>query len=477
MLRAGDRVGVGVSGGADSVGLLLILLESREVLGIRLAAVHFNHRLRGPESEADERFVEDLARRQGLEYVAAGEDVKGIAKREGWNLEDAARRLRYGFFESLVKEQKVDRVAVGHTAEDQAETVLAHLIRGTGPAGLAGIYPVAGSVIRPLLEVRREELREFVKLRGEAWREDSTNQDASRTRVRIRKTLLPLLAESFQPAIVERLCHLAEFCRNDEAFWSALTEDRMRRHARKERGRIAVGGGEIAAPRMSPGEGSERADGKAARVAVGGRLVRELYGEVRGERGGLTAEHVARVIEFARTGQSGQQIELPGGVIVEREFEEIFFAKSERSVRRTESARKTEAAAGYAYAVEWGKSREASVAIAEIGVRLRLKLIDWPERARETKELGAALDAERLRGPLEVRNWRPGDSYRPAGHRRAVKVKEMFQRRRIGMRERVRLPLLTSGGEIVWGRGLPPAAGFAVRSGSKQGVVIAEERL
>src|SRR5690242_8811877 len=138
MLRAGERVGVGVSGGADSVALLLLLLELREKLGIVLSVAHVNHKLRGKASDADEKFVAKLAAKHGLMFHVTSVDVAGRAKREKANLEDAARRTRYEIFARLVEEGKVDRVAVAHTADDQAETVLAHLLRGTGLAGLGG---------------------------------------------------------------------------------------------------------------------------------------------------------------------------------------------------------------------------------------------------------------------------------------------------------------------------------------------------
>src|SRR5271156_2145123 len=160
MLIAGNRVGVAVSGGADSVALLRLLDRLRDELGITLAVVHFNHALRGAGSEADAGFVAELAGALGLECLAAREDVGAEASRQGWNLEDAARRLRYAFFERGINQGKGTHPAVAHTADDQGETVLAHLIRGTGPTGLAGIYPDARSLIRPLHGIARQDFHD-----------------------------------------------------------------------------------------------------------------------------------------------------------------------------------------------------------------------------------------------------------------------------------------------------------------------------
>ena len=166
MLRPGDVAGVAVSGGADSVAQLFLLEKLREALGIRLLVLHFNHQLRGGESDADQQFVSELARGKGLEFIVGHEDVAARARETASNLEDVARKCRYDFFAELVRGGRVTRVSVGHTADDQAETVLAKIIRGTGPTGLAGIYPAAGHVVRPLISIRRAELREFLQKRG-----------------------------------------------------------------------------------------------------------------------------------------------------------------------------------------------------------------------------------------------------------------------------------------------------------------------
>jgi tRNA(Ile)-lysidine synthase len=193
LIAPGDRIGVAVSGGADSVALLRILQNIRQDLGVTLLVVHFDHMLRGEDSTADARFVKDLAGKLNLEFVAASEDVAASAALHGWNLEDAARRLRYAFFERVCVRGEATRIAVAHTAQDQAETVLAHLIRGTGPSGLAGIYPTMGSVIRPLLEIQRQDLRDYLKSLHQPWREDATNRDTKRLRARIREQLIPML--------------------------------------------------------------------------------------------------------------------------------------------------------------------------------------------------------------------------------------------------------------------------------------------
>ena len=217
-------------------------------LGITLLVVHFNHGLRGAESEQDASFVAELARTRNSEFVLGSEDVATIADQNGWNLEDAGRRQRYAFFQQLVEAGRATRIAVAHTADDQAETVLAHILRGTGPAGLGGIHPAIGPVVRPLLGVRREELRSYLREIGQPWREDMTNKDLLRTRARIREQLLPLLQRDFSPQVVDRLSDLARLSREEAAFWSAFVEDRFRSLVRSDNGILSVATSDLLAP-------------------------------------------------------------------------------------------------------------------------------------------------------------------------------------------------------------------------------------
>jgi len=279
LLKAGDRLGVAVSGGIDSIALLRLLLELRGELGIVLSVVHFNHKLRGAESDADEQFVAGLAREPDLEFHFDSGDVAGHARAEGVSVEAAARELRYGFFRYLLGENeakspclateercgapqqdgesenlylnikiptlsqrtregwgtraravlRLDKLATGHTLDDQAETVLMRMIRGAGPRGLGGIYPripvedddgdICGEIVRPLLGIRRCELEQYLKHIGQPWREDSTNFDATLTRNRVRQLVVPLLEKEFNPAVAENLAELAEIARGEEDYW------------------------------------------------------------------------------------------------------------------------------------------------------------------------------------------------------------------------------------------------------------------
>jgi tRNA(Ile)-lysidine synthase len=468
MLRAGDRVAAAVSGGGDSVALLLLLEELRAELGITLYVLHVNHQLRGAESDADEQFVAGVARSRGLEFLSLRRDVAAEARREGLNLEEAARRIRYAFFDEVVRSGRAARVAVAHTADDQAETVLAHLLRGTGPTGLAGIHPVMGNVIRPLIGARRAALREFLIERGQTWREDASNLDATRLRARIRQKLLPSLAAEFQPAIVEHLAALAGLARSDEAFWRALLDERFEALVARESAGLAIRVPDLLQPLALPAGALE-----AVRTRLLRRIVAELKAERRGPRGQLTAQHVQQVLHLATEGHSGNRIQLPAGIVVERSFDRLIFSSpGESAARETPQAAPT-----YEYSVELPQRGTADVTVAEIRRRVRLKLIDWPAPASDTRASEVALDAELLRPPLVLRNWRPGDAYRPCGSRSVRKLKRLFLDRRVDVRERAGWPVLTSAGRVAWASGMPAAAEFAARPETRAGLLIDEETL
>ena len=479
MLLAGDRVGVGVSGGADSVALLRLLEQLSAELGIRLTVLHFNHQLRGAESDSDESFVAQLAAERGIEFLAGREDVTAAARAHGWNLEDAARRLRYAFFASVVKAGRVTRVAVAHTADDQAETVLARLVRGTGPAGLAAIYPVKGHVVRPLLEIRRAELRAYLATLGQSWREDASNLDLTRLRARLRHQILPVLERELQPAIVEHLGRLAEMAREDESFWAALVAERMATLTRRESGRMGIRCDDL----LAPLGGTIGGAGAEAQRALARRMVRGMLGALRGDARQLTARHVEQVLHLAEKCPSGHRSELPGA-LVERSFDWVWFEVAapgtSPETRSPAAASKTISSAGgeFSRMVHLGSAGEdTTVAVPEIGRRFRLKVIDWSGEARETTLRQGAIDGELLRPPLLLRNWHPGDSLRPQGRRRPYKLKQFLREGRVAVRERQGWPVLTSAGALVWARGLPVAAEFSPGESTRTGVLITEEAM
>jgi tRNA(Ile)-lysidine synthase len=315
--RPGLKLAAAVSGGADSVALLTLLSETRSQLGIVLSAVHFNHKLRGKSSDADEKFVTALAEKFGVTLHIGRADIAGRARREKANLEDAARRARYSFFEKLVAQGLIDVSATAHTMDDQAETVLAHILRGTGIPGLAGIHPCTESVRRPLLDFRRAELRNYLRAKKQPWREDATNRDTIRSRARMRKKLLPLLVREFNPSAVEHLAGLAARARQQASFMEHLAAQLFEKLAARSESTTRITLAHLLDP-MLLGQPD-------AASALRNALVERIVAHQKARPGQLSAVHIEAIVRLAQHGEPGKRLQLPGGVEVLREKDALVF--------------------------------------------------------------------------------------------------------------------------------------------------------
>jgi len=443
LLKPGDRVGVAVSGGTDSVALLRVLLEVRGELGIVVAGVlHFNHKLRGKESDDDERFVRALAEKHGLEFRRAEADTAALAKQSGEGMEAAARRLRHDFFADALRRHTLDVVATGHTLDDQAETVLMRLLRGAGTRGLAGILPrkrvelaeaEQGCIVRPLLGARRSELAEYLRALRQDHREDASNRDPKFLRNRIRQELLPLLERGYNPRIAETLAQTAEIARAEQLDWERQVGEAWR---------------ELARWKAEPGAGRglllDAAGLARQSVALQRRLMQHACERLAGSP---TFEQVEAVRALAA--RPGGTVELPGRVRAVREGGELrLWVEQERSV------------AGAEY--EYPLTVPGEVALREVGLRLRAQGL-VPRLAPEKSGLALA----REDSVLVVRNWRPGDRFHPQHSKRPKKVKELLTERKITGRERALWPVVAAGERIVWLRGWGMAADAVAEPGSE----------
>jgi tRNA(Ile)-lysidine synthase len=484
-ISAGKRIGVAVSGGADSVALLRLLIELRKELGIVLSVVHFNHKLRGKASDADEKFVAKLAGQYRLPFFVDRENVGAKAKQQRANLEDTARRSRYAFFDRLAAEGQLDRVAVAHTADDQAETVLSHILRGTGIAGLGGIHPETGIVFRPLLKVRRADLRSYLRSLNQRWREDATNRDTTRTRARIRHKLLPFLEKQFQGAVVEHLGQLSELAREDDAWLETSAELHLQCAAKQEEGggwrlpiiELRLDAAHDTAGTLGRAQGiMRRADRTApdgpmspASEALGKRMIRLLVKRAKPHSGQLGVVHVEAVLRLAQDPDSGKSLHLPGGVEIRRERDSLLF----RPLQKRGQTVAREPFQSFAQPIDLTDG-QAELRLVEHSQVLRFRVIDWPAEGRETSKTGAVLDRDKLVEPLVVRNWQPGDSLRPLGHQKHHTLSRLLNELGVSRWAKASWPVLTCGGKIAWCRGLPAATEFAAGAATRKGVAIVE---
>ena len=429
LMRAGDRVAVAVSGGADSVVLLRILLELRSELGIVLAVAHFNHQLRGDGSQADEAFVVDLARQHGLEFSAGRADVREHAVNSKQSVEAAGRELRYRWLRQLAEEQRFDSIATAHTLNDQAETVLLKILRGAGTRGLAGIYPELFTdaqkkirIVRPLLCVTRDEVEGYLSAAGQSWREDESNLDHRIARNRVRHELLPLLAREYNPNIRQVLSDTADLSRAEEEYWQALVER------------------ELVSRMQQPQQFSLENFAKLP-LALQRRLLRR-FAETEGLA--LDFEHVELLLRCAR----GElpKTELAGGWTAARRGECLELRAPGREP----------ASVGYEYTLPI----PGEVQLAEVGLTVRAMILR-EQFVKETSEPDNLLSAELLGTKLTIRNWRPGDRFWPLHTSSEEKLKRLFAEKHIPAEQRPSWPVALSGVRIVWVRGFPVARAFA----------------
>jgi tRNA(Ile)-lysidine synthase len=438
MFHHGERLGVAVSGGADSLCLLHALLALQPEFALDLSILHVDHNLRGPESRADAQFVHNCAQHLGLPF-----HLTTLALDLGsGNLEQEARRARHGFFLGLIRSGVVQKVALGHTRSDQAETVLFRLLRGAGSAGLAGIRPVTSSgLVRPLLQVTRLQVEGWLKERSIAWREDSTNQELRFNRNRIRRQLIPQLEAEWNPALPETLAQTADWALEEERYWSGeiprlLTPDWVR--FAKTPGAAVLDTNRL----------------NHLPVAVARRVIREVVNRVKDDLLGVSFAHVEAIRQLAASAEGSGRVQI-AEVEVVRSFHWLRFAKPDAGGR------------------DWEVPLDVSsgAVVSPVGyVVLELTLnkgvynrsvdtLDW-ERVGERAGDGGGV-------PLVLRNWRPGDRYQRQGHTGTEKIKTLFQEHQIPLWERQNWPVLTVGGLIAWAGKFGPAEQFAANPDSR----------
>ncbi|MEA5114043.1 MAG: tRNA lysidine(34) synthetase TilS [Geobacteraceae bacterium] len=434
MFRAGEKVVVAVSGGVDSVALLDIL-AGLESLGLELVVAHLNHNLRGDESDADAAFVADLAFRYGLPFESGSADVLALSREWGMSLEESGRAARYRWLDSVAQKHGAEKIALGHHADDQAETVLLRLLRGAGTTGLAGMRPLSsGRYARPLLYATRAEIIGYAEKKGISFRYDSSNDDTLFLRNRIRHELLPEL-RTYNPAISERLSVAAEILAADEEVLESLVA------------------GVFNGAANPGGDGVTLALGKVCAQPAGirFRLYRRALLEANGTLARISLVHLRQIEDLARSGRVNGQLHLPGGVRVRRRYDELVFP----CLREIPDPGTWEMLL-----------KEPGCYLLPDGSTLSLAMVPPPENWRAVPSLTAYLDPVAASFPLLARTFRAGDRLRPLGMTGSKKVKDLFIDEKVPADLRRRLPLLFARGTLLWVGGVRVAEDARVRPGS-----------
>lgn len=434
LLPEGAAVGIAVSGGADSMGLLDFLADLAPARRLRLVVLHLDHGFR-TEAADDARFVADAARARGLPFH--GGQIRILAK---GNLEALARRARYGFFAEAAARLGVDRIALGHTADDQVETLLERLLRGAGRTGLAAMQPIRDAegilLLRPFLSTRREAIRADLSSRGIMFREDAMNQDSRFTRVRIRQEILPHL-RTLSPGLDEILLRTAEVLGEEEAFLTRLADEAL----------VAA----LRPVRFGIDRGETRLDRAVLRRVprpVLRRCLRAAAARTAGAAAGATAaghRHLEAIEELLSAGRTGDHLHLPLGLSVHLERDLLVFTP----------ARETGPA----------PVPESEVAVPGITRVDALGIVVVTSRHPRTEVVvdlargggAAVLDAAAIRGPIRVRTRRDGDRMTPLGMSGSKKLQDLLSDAKIPRRLRDAVPILVDDEGILWAAGIRQA--------------------
>ena len=438
LIRPGDKILAAYSGGPDSTALVNLLVELGREWPLEISLAHFNHKLRRTAAR-DERFVRAAAHRWGLPLFAKCRDVKAYARRKALNLEEAGRELRYDFLKKTAAKIGANKIATGHTMNDQAETVLMRLLRGTGRRGLGGISPIIeGTIIRPLLGIERQSLAVYLRKRGLKFCRDETNEDRRFLRNKVRLRLIPYLQKNYDAGIIRHLARLASLLQEEDDFLDQVTREKCRR--------LIMGTG--MAQRL------DRRSLFSLPMALARRCVRQFLRGLKGDLRGISYDDVDAVLGLAE----GKDLHLKKGLFLRREGGFIFKRETSRPPRP--------------YQYLW--TGRGILTVGEAGIEFQGRKIRKTRIREYLFDDGSRCycDAEKLDFPLMIRNRRDGDRYRPLGSPGRKKLKEIFRARGISVQDRDRLPLFLCREKIVWVPGLPVAEEFRLTSETKTVFVL-----
>ncbi|NLJ87278.1 MAG: tRNA lysidine(34) synthetase TilS [Epulopiscium sp.] len=417
MIDKEDKIVVGVSGGADSICLLHILKELSKDYPFEITAVHVNHGLRGKEADEDESFVRDICRQWDISFNAFHIDIKEEAKRRKSSEEEAGRKARYEIFEKLRKEINANKIAVAHNMNDQAETVLMQLFRGSGMKGLAGIPLIRANIIRPLLAVSREEIEDYCKNNHIPFRQDSTNVLNIYTRNKIRNELIPLIKENFNPNIVGSLYNLAHLLREEDDYLESIAQESFKQVLKEKNTDYIVLDNNIF---------------NSYNIVIQRRLLRIAIKELIGNIKDIEYNHITDIIELSYKG-TGKRISLPRGLVVKKQYDDLLLQVSENKDL------------SFCYNIP----TQGSIVIKEAGIKVETRILDKKTfKLFNQNTYTKSFDYDKIKDTLQIRTRCEGD--RIFFEEGSKKLKKFFIDEKIPKDNRNQIPLLADGNRILW---------------------------
>jgi len=420
MILPDDIVVVGVSGGADSMALLHVLLRMSQEIKLHLFAVHIEHGIRGKPSEEDALFVEEYCRKNQVPCEVRYMDVKKIAREQKMTLEQAGRAARYQVFDEVAERLHAQKIAVAHHMDDQAETILLHLLRGSGLKGLVGMEPIReGRIIRPFIGVSRQQILDYCHAFGIPYRTDHTNFDTQYTRNRVRLELIPYLEKHFNPEIRFTLSRTSDILRVEEDFLEQQTASVYADVVRK-----GENGLRIILNRFA-----------LLHKAMQRRIIRMLVEELAGGTQDVELRHIEEVIELCLQGGTGQGLDMPGGVRVTKGYDHAYFS------------RMSDEKEDFCYPIP----KNGQVSIPSMHARLVCSVQEGlPPDLTSHGPYVQYFDADRWPEDAVIRFRRNGDRIHPLGSPGSKKLKDYFIDRKIDRWERDKIPIIASGSQVLW---------------------------
>jgi tRNA(Ile)-lysidine synthase len=425
MLSGEERVLVALSGGPDSVCLLYVLKNLRDEFRLDLHALYADHGLRPEETSVEIEFCRKLCEKLDLPFITKSIDVKSYVKERRINRQEAARELRYQVFEETAFEINAKKLALGHTADDQAETLLMRIMRGSGPTGLSGIPPVRGKFIRPLIEIERQQIEMYLQKEKIDYIVDSSNLKEDYLRNKVRLSFMPMI-RAVNPNIIDTLSRTAAIFREEERYFEILvTKTLIRLISRKTNSRIELF--------LGPLEAMEK--------VILRRTLRRAIDETRGLRG-IDFIHVEDIIYLIKKGKAGDRLCLPKGMRAIKDYS-VLILTSEPPLTLDKY---TLEVPGKLVLKEEGVFIAASIYENKLSEIKDFKLTTLDARLGTT----IVLDAEKMIFPLIVRSREKGDFFYPLGFGKKKKLQDFFVDEKVPRDERDAVPLVVSGEDIVW---------------------------
>ena len=434
MLKPKDSVIIGVSGGPDSVALLNILFKLAPHLSLILGVAHLNHCLRQNDSDKDAEFVESVAATFDLPCYVQKRNVRRYQREHKLSLEEAARRVRYEFLEQIANTYQYDKIALGHHADDNAELVLMNLLRGTGTLGLSGIPPKRGEkIIRPMIRIKRSDIMDFLDQNQLKCVFDRTNADTRHLRNRVRHDLIPMLKTAYNPNISEMLNRLSSIVRSEEEW----IEDLVQPFFEKAVLRIRQSQIELSVPVLN-----------RYHKALQRRIVRLALSKAKGDLRRIGFANIDSAIDLLVKKSSFGKIDLPAGIRIQRDQDTVHIFRAQRLATDDHRDSEGRGAFSFEYQIEtfepvFIKEIKAHIRFSEMGIE------NTPDY-RCTGQYANFFDKDALNLPLVLRNFRPGDAFRPLGVKGTQKLKKFFIDKKVPRKERLKCPILLSCGKIIW---------------------------